>query len=43
VEIENNILALVFGARLSAAQIEANLNRLTAVRTKLPEYLFTQI
>jgi hypothetical protein len=43
VEIENNILALVFGARLSAAEIEANLNRLTAVRTKLPEYLFTQV
>jgi hypothetical protein len=43
VEIQNNTLALVFGARLSAAQIEANLNRLTAVRTKMPDYLFTQV
>lgn len=43
VEIENNILALVFGARLSAAQIEANLQRLIEIRSRMPEYLFAKL
>jgi hypothetical protein len=43
VEIENNIVALVFGAQLSVPQIEANLQRLIEVRSRIPEYLFTQV
>lgn len=43
VEIENNALALVFGGRLSAAEIEANLQRLLEVRSRMPEYLFAQV
>lgn len=43
VEIENDALALVFGARLAAAQIEANLQRLIEVRSRIPEYLFTPV
>lgn len=43
VEIENNILALVFGARLSAAQIEANLQRLIGIRSRMPQYLFAKV
>lgn len=43
VEIEKNILALVFGTRLSAAQIEINLQRLIEVRSRMPEYLFAQL
>ena len=42
VEIENNVLALAFNSRLSVDQIEANLQRLVEIRSRLPEYLFTQ-
>jgi hypothetical protein len=42
IEIENNVLALVFNSRLSVEQIEANLQRLVEIRSRLPEYLFTQ-
>ncbi len=42
VEIENNALALAFTTRLSAQQIETNLQRLVAIRARLPEYLFTK-
>ena len=42
VEIENNVLALAFNTRLSVEQIEANLQRLVEIRSRLPEYLFTQ-
>jgi hypothetical protein len=41
VEIENQVLALVFNTRLSVQQIEANLQRLVEIRSRLPEYLFT--
>jgi hypothetical protein len=41
VEIENNVLALAFTTRLSPEQIETNLQRLVEIRTRLPEYLFT--
>jgi len=41
VEIENQVLALVFNTRLSVEQIEANLQRLVEIRSRLPEYLFT--
>jgi hypothetical protein len=40
-EIEANALALAFDTRLSAPQIEHNLQRLLEVRARLPEYLFT--
>ncbi|HXR48164.1 MAG TPA: DUF3137 domain-containing protein [Candidatus Limnocylindrales bacterium] len=42
VEIENQVLALAFNTRLSVEQIEANLQRLVEIRSRLPEYLFTQ-
>jgi len=42
VEIENQVLALAFNTRLSVEQIEANLQRLVQIRSRLPEYLFTQ-
>ena len=41
-EIEDRALALAFGQRLSAMEIEANLQRLLAIRSRLPEYLFTK-
>jgi hypothetical protein len=42
IEMERNALALAFGNRLSAEQIEFNLQRLEEIRLRLPEYLFTQ-
>jgi hypothetical protein len=41
VEIENQVLALAFNTRLSVEQIEPNLQRLVEIRSRLPEYLFT--
>ena len=41
-EIENDALALAFNTRLSVEQIEADLQRLVEIRSRLPEYLFTQ-
>lgn len=43
IEIEDRALALAFGTRLSAAQIETNLGRLFEIRSRLPEYLFTKV
>ncbi len=42
IEIENQVIALAFNTRLSAEQIEFNLQRLVEIRSHLPEYLFTQ-
>jgi hypothetical protein len=42
VEIENQALALAFNTCLSVEQIEFNLQRLIEIRSRLPEYLFTQ-
>ena len=42
VEIENNVLALAFNTRLSVEQVEANLQRLIEIRSRLPDYLFSQ-
>ncbi len=42
IEIENQVLALAFNTRLSVEQVDANLQRLVAIRLHLPEYLFTQ-
>jgi len=41
-EIENQALALAFDSRLAPEQIEFNLQRLVEIRSRLPEYLFTQ-
>lgn len=43
IEIENQVLALAFTIRLSVEQIEANLQRLVEIRSRLPEYLFTNV
>lgn len=43
IEIEANALALAFDSRLSAAQIEFNLQRLLEVRSRLPQYLFNPV
>jgi hypothetical protein len=42
VEIENQALALAFNSCLAVEQIESNLQRLVEIRSRLPEYLFTQ-
>jgi hypothetical protein len=42
-EIEGRALALAFDARLSAAEIEYNLQRLLEIRLRLPNYLFTKV
>jgi hypothetical protein len=42
-EIEGSALALAFDTRLSAAEIEGNLQRLLEIRLRLPDYLFTKV
>jgi hypothetical protein len=42
IEIEGPALAISFDRRLSPEQIEPNLNRLIAVRSLLPDYLFSR-
>ena len=42
IEIENQVLALAFNTCLSVEQIEANLQRLIEIRSRLPDYLFSQ-
>ena len=39
-EIEGHALAIGFGSRLDAAQVEYNLGRLAALRELMPAYLF---
>ena len=41
IEIESSALALSFDSRLSAQEIEHNLNRLLEVRKRIPDYLFS--
>jgi hypothetical protein len=41
VEIEEDSLALTFNSRLDPARIEPNLKRLAALRSLMPEYLFS--
>ena len=43
IEIEGPALALAFDTRLSAAEIEADLQRLLEIRLRLPDYLFTKV
>jgi hypothetical protein len=40
IEIEDNVLAISFSSRLALDRIEPNLNRLIAVRSLMPDYLF---
>ena len=42
IEIENEVIALVFSGRISLAAFEPNLQRLVEIRSRLPQYLFTQ-
>jgi hypothetical protein len=42
IEIENQVLALAFNTCLSVEQVEANLQRLIEIRSRLPDYLFSQ-
>jgi hypothetical protein len=42
IEIENEVIALAFDGRLSVDQFEFDLQRLVEIRSRLPEYLFTQ-
>jgi len=42
-EIEGRALALAFGKCLEASEVEANLQRLIEIRSRLPEYLFTKV
>ncbi|HSW02305.1 MAG TPA: hypothetical protein VLI39_19225 [Sedimentisphaerales bacterium] len=41
IEIEGDVLAITFSSRLSPERIEPNLNRLIALRSLMPEYLFS--
>jgi hypothetical protein len=43
IEIESNVIALAFNSRLAVEQIEFNLQRLVEIRSRLPEYLFTNV
>ena len=43
IEFENEVIALVCGARLAVEQFELNLQRLIEIRARLPEYLFTTV
>jgi hypothetical protein len=42
IEIENQVIAIVFNSRIAFEQFETNLQRLIEIRSRLPEYLFTQ-
>jgi len=42
IEIEGDVLAITFDSRLDPEGIEPNLNRLVALRSLLPEYLFSR-
>jgi hypothetical protein len=42
IEIENEVGALVFDARIAVEQFERDLQRLIEIRSRLPEYLFIQ-
>ncbi len=41
IEIEDEVIALAFTSRISVEQFELNLQRLVEIRSRLPEYLFT--
>jgi hypothetical protein len=41
IEVDQDTLALTFNSRLDPARIEPNLNRLAALRSLMPDYLFS--
>ncbi len=41
IELDQDTLALTFNSRLDPARIEPNLNRLVALRSLMPDYLFS--
>lgn len=43
IEIEGNTLAFVFGSKMALETVETNLSRLLDVRSRMPDYLFTNI
>jgi hypothetical protein len=43
IEFENQVLAIVFNTRISVEAFEPNLLRLVEIRSRLPEYLFTNV
>lgn len=42
IEIENQVVALAFNRRISMEEFEKDLQRLIEIRSRLPDYLFTQ-
>lgn len=42
IEIENNVLAIYFNRKLSLDKFEDNLNRLKAIKSLIPEYVFSR-
>jgi hypothetical protein len=42
IEIQGPVISLAFEPQLPVGQIELNLQRLIEIRSRLPEYLFTQ-
>ena len=42
IEIERDSLALVFGSQMAVELVEANLNRLLEIRSRMPDYLFAR-
>jgi hypothetical protein len=42
IEIEGDVLAITFNSRLDPERIESNLTRLIALRSLMPEYLFSR-
>jgi len=41
IEVDQDTLALTFNSRLDPARIEPNLSRLVALRSRMPDYLFS--
>ena len=41
IEVDEDALAILFNHRVDLARIEPNLNRLVALRSLMPEYLFS--
>jgi hypothetical protein len=42
IEIENQVIAFAFDSRITLERFEQNLQRLVEIRSRLPEYLFSQ-
>lgn len=42
IEMENDVIALIFNRRIAVEQFEPDLQRLAQIRALMPDYLFTQ-